>query len=169
MAYLDETGLRRVAEKVMKKPVNAGTTDQILRQNENGDPYWADPASASEIATATSAWLEDNISGISETILLDTSLVTSGAAADAAAAGAIIKVSSTQPTESSNRLWVDSGEVEEIEVPTMDDHEALQTEVDDLTELLTLRVPQAPTTTGTYTLKAVSRNGTTNYAWVLDV
>ena len=122
MAYLDEAGLRRVAEKILKKPKAPGIAGQVLRQNENGEPYWSDAANYDEVSAATTAWLQENISEISTTIPLDKDLKTEGAAADAKAAGAMIKVSNTQPTERSNRMWINSGEVEEIAVPTIAEH-----------------------------------------------
>lgn len=53
---------------------------------------------------------------------LDTRLQTAGLAADAKAAGDLIKVSSSQPTEQSNKVWIKPS-VTSVSVPTMQDIE----------------------------------------------
>lgn len=122
MAYLDTNGLRRVKEKIdaqkMNKPTNTGSANQILRRAANGSSYWDDNANAQEISDAAEAWLDDHVTIASETIALDASLTVEGAAADAEAAGALVKVSDTEPSEESNRVWIDPTAVEEISVAT---------------------------------------------------
>lgn len=152
MAYLDEIGLRRLAEKVMKKPVNHGTEGQILTQDENGDPYWSDAANDSNIAQAVEDWLEEKIVVSDTTIALDKTLKIEGAAADAKAAGALVKVSNTQPEEASNRVWINSGNIEEIEVPTIAEHNAKADRADTVLDTTLSHGRKDGTTVGTHSV-----------------
>lgn len=56
----------------------------------------------------------------------DTTMTLSGVAADAQAAGKIVKVSTEEPTESSNRLWIGDGEEEEYTIPTYEEFSELK-------------------------------------------
>ena len=58
--------------------------DKFLRTDSNGDPEWGDAVSQTDITDAVSAWLTEHISGGA---VVDSSLSTQGAAADAKATG----------------------------------------------------------------------------------
>ena len=63
----------------------------------------------------------------------DKTLKTENAFADAKAAGSIVKVSSTQPTEASNKIWVEpEPTMSDVTVPTMEDMSPLEEAVDEL-------------------------------------
>lgn len=111
--YLDLQGLAHYTEKLNEKFISKNSTVQ-------------------GISDATEAWLDEHVAGSNTTIVLDKSLTIDGAAADAKAVGAFVKVSDSQPTEQSNRLWINSGDVEEIVVPTIEDHNALKANIDGL-------------------------------------
>ena len=70
----------------MANPTNTGTANQVLRSDGNGGAVWSSEASSAEIATATGAWLADNVA--QETgYVVDASLTVQNAAADAKAVG----------------------------------------------------------------------------------
>lgn len=57
----------------------------------------------------------------------DKTLKTENAFADAKAAGSIVKVSSTQPTEASNKIWVEpEPSMPDVTVPTMEEFNELK-------------------------------------------
>ena len=118
----------QVPELVTKMDVatNAGTTDQILRKNSDGTHSWGAAATGTEISSAVNTWMDSHISQ-NNTVALDDSLTQTGAAAQAKAAGDMIMAKSTQPTETTNKLWFDtSGNVQNIQVPTNDEFETLK-------------------------------------------
>lgn len=79
----------------------------------------------STMKTEVSSWLNTYISPATGTIAYDASLSVEGAAADAKAAGQIVKISTTKPTQENNRIWVGASE-EEYEVPTMNEFNQLK-------------------------------------------
>ncbi len=109
----------------MPLPTNTGTQDQILRSDGNGGSVWGSAATASEISGAVEDWMDNHISQ-NNTVALDDSLTQTGAAAQAKAAGDMIKVSTSQPSETTNKLWIKDGGENEYTVPTMDDHNELK-------------------------------------------
>lgn len=67
--------------------------------------------------------------GLSDTYTvpqIDNTLATAGKAADAKAAGDVVKVSSTQPTEATNKLWVKDQPGNEYTVPLYSEFEELK-------------------------------------------
>ena len=67
-------------------PTNTGTEGQVLRCDGAGGVEWDDNASAEEIASEVTSWLDDHVTQ-GETLVVDNSLSVSGAAADAKVAG----------------------------------------------------------------------------------
>lgn len=63
----------------------------------------------------------------------DKTLKIEGQSADAKAVGDLIKVSATQPTTASTKVWVES-QTTDVEIPTYAEHEALASEVSTLKE-----------------------------------
>lgn len=124
--WLDKTGLTQIRNilatkfgtKVDKHP--GGPAGKYLQTNSDGDAVWGDAASPEAVSAATKEWLEDNVSG-GQTIAVDNSLLTPGAAADAKAAGDLIISSDTAPSASTNKLWIKRTPQSEVSVPTMDE------------------------------------------------
>lgn len=76
-----------------------------------------------DIPNTISTWLSQNCTFDNSKITgLDTRLQTAGLAADAKAAGDLIKVSNSQPDELSNKIWIKPS-VTSVSVPTMQDIE----------------------------------------------
>lgn len=78
-----------------------------------------------DIPNTIRTWLSQNCTfdNSNNTITgLDTKLQTAGLAADAKAAGDLIKVSNSQPTEQSNKIWIKPS-ITSVAVPTMQDIE----------------------------------------------
>lgn len=74
-------------QKINKPSTNPnGTSGQILRSNGDGSTTWSEAATAEEVVSATTAWLNEHVSGGS-TIAVDDSLSVTGAAADAKKTG----------------------------------------------------------------------------------
>lgn len=69
----------------------------------------------------------------------DKTLKIEGQSADAKAVGDLIKVSATQPTTASTKVWVES-QTTDVEIPTYAEHEALASEVSTLKEDLSERL-----------------------------
>lgn len=75
------------SQKFSKPSTNPnGTSGQILRSNGDGTVTWDNAATGEEVASATTAWLNEHISG-GQTIAIDDSLSVAGAAADAKKTG----------------------------------------------------------------------------------
>ena len=74
-----------LAAKV-NKPSSEGTSGQVLRTNGNGSTYWDDDANATDIANAVTDWLDTNVP-TGTTVVVDSSLTVSGAAADSKKTG----------------------------------------------------------------------------------
>lgn len=75
-----------------------------------------------ELPIAVSNWLSNNYSAGSGSINTDKTLTYENAVADAKAAGDLIKVSNSQPTEQANKVWIKPS-VTSVTVPTMQDIE----------------------------------------------
>lgn len=84
----------------------------------------------STMKTEVSSWLNTYISPATGTIAYDASLSVEGAAADAKAAGQIVKISTTKPTQENNRIWVGTAE-EEYQVPTMEEFNQLKEDLNE--------------------------------------
>lgn len=105
---LDKAGLAQIkgilstkfATKLDKHPgISAG---KFLQTDLNGDATWGEPASPNEIATVTRNWLQDNMPA-GETVVVDKSLLTEGAAADAKVTGRIMR--SIGPVYNPNKTY----------------------------------------------------------------
>lgn len=124
----------------MDKPTNAGTLDQVLRNDGNGGSYWGGNVTNNEIQTAVGDWLDTNVP-TGSTVVVDRSLTTDGAAADAKQTGELILVSDNEPSSSNNRLWVDSDNAGEYSMP-------LLTDIDNLVAIHEAPVSTAPHAVG---------------------
>lgn len=121
--WLDKDGLidlkTRIKTKVDAKvdKYTEESAGKFLQTDSNGNAVWGTAVSPSAVAEATEQWLDDHVSGGS-TIAVDDSLTVEGAAADAKATGALVKSAATQPTDSTNRLWINESSETEYQVPT---------------------------------------------------
>lgn len=66
-----------------------------------------------------------------QVLVLDDTLTRSDAAAEAEAVGHLVQVSSTQPSSNSNLMWINPNQ-DEVEIPTVEDLEGVEGEIDDL-------------------------------------
>lgn len=98
-----------------------------------------DDSVASQIAEPVSDWLEAHVDPSGQCVTDDT-LSIHGAAADAKAAGDaiadIVKVSETAPSSDFNRIWIVDDEVDEVEVPTMDEFTSLKSAFTNITSII---------------------------------
>lgn len=96
---------------------------QISRiQNDVTDLKNGAGISQQSISNAVSSWLVENITPGSGGAVVDATLTTSGAAADAKAAGDMFMISDTQPSASTNKLWFKSSS-QSVELPTIEELE----------------------------------------------
>ncbi len=84
----------------------------------------------------------------------------------------IIKVSSTQPTELENKLWISSGADTEVEIPTYDEFEDVKSAVEDIEEKTGSETTFTPETTTeskaiTVTGGNITYNDSTNVSTVI--
>ena len=134
--WLDKDGLidlkTRIKTKVDTKvdKYTEESAGKFLQTDSNGNAVWGTAASPSAVAEATEQWLDDHVSGGS-TIAVDDSLTVEGAAADAKATGALVKSAATQPTDSTNRLWINESSETEYQVPTYGEFSDLKSAFDD--------------------------------------
>ena len=63
------------------------SANKFLQTDSNGVPTWGSSASTADITSAVEDWMDENISGGSGTVVVDSSLLVQGAAADAKATG----------------------------------------------------------------------------------
>ena len=91
--FLDKAGLIKLktilsAKFASKVDLHPGVqSGKFLQTDSHGDAVWGDAASAATVASSVQSWLENNIQSGNSPMVIDSSLSTQGAAADAKAVG----------------------------------------------------------------------------------
>ena len=103
----------------LDKPAQAGTLDQILRSDGNGNTVWTNAATQTEIGTAVTNWLDANVP-TGTTVVVDNSLSIQNAAAEAKTTGDAIALEIANRTAADNDLKsaLDYTAKNVIQVPT---------------------------------------------------
>lgn len=116
----------------LDRPTGDLPANSFLRTDENGNIIWGIGISEDSISEEVSNWLEENIAG-GQTLVVDKSLTVDGAAADAETVGQyldeLIQISDRQPSGTKNKIWLTETLGEGIEIPTMEDLQAVINEL----------------------------------------